>query len=185
LEVPSHILYVRRNGRAIWCGNSWVPQEWIDMIMHVVGMAKQWNFIFLTKNPERLLTIEWPLNAWVGATADTQERAERALEVFKEMNEAEMRSNGGWREKGPIKTFLSCEPLLEGIDFEAVPALKRYALSDLIDWIIIGGQSRTSAVPAFQPAWEWVEEILIDAHQEGLPVYFKSNLTVRPMEYPR
>lgn len=160
----------------------WIPQKWIDMVMHVVGMAKQWNFIFLTKNPERLLTIEWPRNAWVGATADTQERAERALLAF-----------GGWgrglrtgRGVGirPTKLFLSCEPLLEGIDLYA-GEWEELALSDLIDWIIIGGQSRTSAVPEFQPDWEWVEKILVDGHQEGLPVYFKPNLTVRPREYPR
>lgn len=152
----------------------WVPQEWIDQVMDVVLKASGWNFIFLTKNPERLLTVEWPRNAWVGATADTQERAERALRVFQEM---------ALVTKRPKWTFLSCEPLLEGIDFQAM-GLKGYPLFLLIDWIIVGGQSRTSRAPAFQPEWEWVEKILVDGHRENLPVYFKPNLTVRPVEYP-
>jgi protein gp37 len=158
----------------------WVPWEWIGQVMDVVRRSPDWNFIFLTKNPEKFLSIEWPRNTWAGATADTHDRAVRALRALREMA---VRKHAG--EKGfPEKTFLSCEPLLGGIDFQAMN-LEGGRLSDLIDWIIIGGQSRTSAVPALQPEWEWVEKILVDGHQEGLPVYFKPNLLVRPQEYPR
>jgi protein gp37 len=154
----------------------WVPQEWIDQVMDVVRRANGWNYIFLTKNPERYLDIDWPMNCWVGATADTQRRADIALAVF-----TRLRKN----DHGPTKIFLSCEPLLEGIDFDAVDHPGGFNLSDLIDWIIIGGRSAAGGMPAFQPEWEWVEKILVDGHRENLPVWFKDNLTVRPREYPR
>jgi len=64
----------------------WVKQEWIDAVMKAVTDAPQWNFIFLTKNPERLATIDWPKNAWVGATVDIQARVECTEKVFADVN---------------------------------------------------------------------------------------------------
>ena len=60
----------------------WVKQDWIDRIMDVVSTTPQWNYLFLTKNPQRLLTIKWPSNAWVGTTVDIQSRVNPAMEVF-------------------------------------------------------------------------------------------------------
>lgn len=165
-EVSSHILYVRRNGKSCWCGNSWVPDKWIQRVMKQVEQTPQWNFLFLTKNPERYLTVDFPKNCWVGATADTQIRMDKALRVFAEMKE---------KKKKPTVTFISCEPLLERITF----------VSDALDWLIIGGRSKSSKMPAGQPEWEWVEHLLSQARQGGIKVYFKPNLTIRPEEYPK
>jgi len=35
----------------------WVPQEWIDAVLEEVRAAPQWNFLFLTKYPQRLADI--------------------------------------------------------------------------------------------------------------------------------
>ena len=80
--------------------------------------------------------------------------------------------------------FLSCEPLMEAIDLK--PTIK----ADIdeayipIDWLIIGGRSKSTGMPEGQPEWGWVELLLLQARETGTMVYWKTNLTVRPEEYP-
>ena len=97
----------------------WVPQEWIDKILNVVKENPQWNFLFLTKNPKRLVDIDFPENSWVGTTVDEQSRVAPAMEAFQQV-------------KAKVK-FLSCEPLQERVVFEDM---------SMFDWIIIGGQEQ-------------------------------------------
>ena len=139
----------------------WVPQDWIDPIIRVVRASPQWNFLFLTKNPARLVDIEWPDNAWVGTTVDVQDRVQAAEEAFSEI-------------AAKVK-FLSCEPMRERLTFKKL---------SVFDWIIIGGQSQSSQMPAAQPEWEWVESLMIQAREADCKIYFKPNLIVRPKEYP-
>jgi len=149
---------------------AWVPQEWIDQVLKAVREAPQWIFLFLTKNPKRYLEIEFPPNAWVGATADTQKRANEALKVFRALHQ------GKAKVPRPTVLFLSLEPLREEIDLSGE--------MEVLDWLIIGGQSKSSGEPARQPEWGWVEKLLWQAFEASCPVFFKPNLTVRPREYP-
>jgi hypothetical protein len=50
----------------------WVPREWIDAVLVEVAGNPQWNFLFLTKFPQRLPEFMFPSNAWVGTTVDAQ-----------------------------------------------------------------------------------------------------------------
>jgi hypothetical protein len=54
----------------------------------------------------------------------------------------------------------------------------------MFDWLVIGGQSKSSQAPAFQPPWEWVEHLHQQARAAGLDIYWKDNLKSRPREYP-
>ncbi|MBU4357352.1 MAG: phage Gp37/Gp68 family protein [Proteobacteria bacterium] len=144
----------------------WVSQEWINAVFKAIQGAPEWNFLLLTKNPKRYLTLDFPENVWVGATADTQARADKALKVFSALHAAGKR---------PRVLFLSMEPLSERILLPPKSAL---------DWIIIGGQSQPGNLPTIQPEWEWVESLLIQAKTFGCRRYFKPNLTVVPKEYP-
>ncbi|MDD4972325.1 MAG: DUF5131 family protein [Paludibacter sp.] len=139
----------------------WVPDDWIKPVFKVVKESPEWNFLFLTKSPERLLKFEFPKNAWVGTTVDIQSRVKPAEESFKQI-------------KATVK-FLSCEPFLEPLKFNDL---------SMFDWVIIGGRSRNSAGPEFQPEWSWVESLLNQARSAGIKVYFKPNLNARPKEYP-
>jgi protein gp37 len=139
----------------------WVPQEWIDKVLDTVHKSSQWNYIFLTKNPARMIDIDWPDNAWVGTTVDCQARVLEAEKTFKQIT-ASVR-------------FVSCEPMLERIQFRSM---------EMFDWVIIGGQSKSSKCPAFQPDWLWVEDLILQSRCFGCKVYFKPNLAVRPKEYP-
>ncbi len=155
---------------------AWVPDKWIEKVLQVVRGNPQWNFLFLTKNPKRYLEFKFSKNCWLGATADTQARATEALAVF-----GDLQTN--------VK-FLSCEPLREEINLDVwrtdnyPNVYHTHITGNLIDWLIIGGQSKSTGAPAFQPEWAWVLNLLLSAERAHIPVYFKPNLTVRPKEMP-
>jgi protein gp37 len=139
----------------------WVDQKHIQQILDVCEKTPQWTYILLTKNPKRYAQFKFPANCWAGATVDTQARVDSTYEGLLECD-------------APIR-FVSCEPLKGPIGFpENMP----------INWLIIGGQSKSVGEPAFQPEWQWVEDLMIQAWRLEIPVYWKPNLTVRPKEYP-
>jgi protein gp37 len=141
---------------------SWVSEGWINKVLKVCADTLMWNYLFLTKNPGRYLEFNFPENAWLGTTIDVKARLKMAQHVFKKLN------------KTPVR-FISFEPLEEDI---GVPDLSMF------NWIIIGGRSASSKLPAAQPQWNWVENLLLAARKSNCNVYFKPNLLVRPKEYP-
>ena len=64
--------------------------------------------------------------------------------------------------------------------------LENLKFSDLsmIDWLIIGAQSKTTQCPEFQPDFLWVHNLTDQAISTGVKVYWKPNLTCRPQQYP-
>lgn len=151
---------------------SWVAEEQIERVLDAVRRVEHegtrakpkfpiWNFIFLTKNPSRLVDIDWPSNAWVGTTVDVQPRVRPAEETFKHI-------------QASVK-FVSCEPFLEELNFNRL---------DIFDWVIVGGQSRTTKVKEFQPAWSWVNRLFEQARAANCKIYCKPNLRILPKEYP-
>lgn len=139
----------------------WVPQEWIDAVFQTVSDNPQWNFLFLTKFPLRLAEQDWPDNAWIGTSVDSQVRVAAAEKAFS-------------RVQGGIK-WLSCEPLMERLTFTSL---------EMFDWIVIGGATKSTQTEEFQPPWEWIEHLVNQAREAGCKVYFKTNLRTRPLEYP-
>ncbi len=139
----------------------WVPAKWIDEVLKAVRDAPQWNFLFLAKNPKRLIEIDWPENAWVGATVDEQARVEPTIAAFQQI-QATVR-------------FISCEPLLEELEF---PTLECF------DWMIIGAQSKQKTIPEFQPDPTWVQSLMNQAWKAGVKLYLKPNLRSAVREYP-
>ena len=144
----------------------WVPEDWIMKVFDAVKSSPEWNFLFLTKFPQRLQEINdklggFPDNVWVGTTVDTQARVALAEKSFKNI-------------KAKVK-WLSIEPMLEPLKFGSL---------EMFDLIAIGGQSRTTQEPEFQPEWEWVEDLLKQARECKTSVYFKENLKSRPKEVP-
>jgi len=148
----------------------WVNQEWIDAVFKACNDNPQWNYLFLTKNPRRYLTLEFPKTAWVGATGDNQMRMNNALDVFFQLKQAN---------KKPLVTFVSAEPLNEKI------ILNEEKLSAL-DWLIIGGQSQSSGDKKRYPNVEWVESLVGQAKRFNVKIYQKPNIGFddRIKEYP-
>jgi len=140
----------------------WVPQEWIDQVLEAVRAAPDWTFIFLTKNPARMVPIDWPDNAWVGTTVDRQARVYPAEAAFLNV-------------KATVK-FVSCEPFLEELTFSHM---------DVFDWVLIGGSKPQPNWPEQQPEWTWVTSLLEQARSGGCKVFCKPNLHPHwPREFP-
>lgn len=139
----------------------WVPSEWVEAVIDVAKRCPQWNFLFLTKFPQRLCKFEFPANAWVGTSVDCQARVANAEKAFRKL-------------KCGVK-WLSCEPLIEPLHFEDVGAF---------DWIVIGGASRSTKTPEWHPPRSWVSAIEDEAARAGVKVYEKSNLLERIRQYP-
>jgi len=139
----------------------WVPSDLIGKVLDVVRQSPQWNFLFLTKYPTRLLEFDFPANAWVGTTVDTQERVKAAEEVFEKV-------------KAKVK-WISAEPMMERLTFEHL---------DRFHWIVLGGASKSTQTPEFKPPREWVNHLWAQALAAGCKIYEKPNLLERSREYP-
>ena len=131
----------------------WVPREWIDAVLAMVAASPEWNFLCLTKFPKRMAEFDIPANAWMGTTVDLQARVAAAETAFANV--------------GAAVRWLSCEPLIEPLRFKHL---------DRFDWIVIGGASRTDTTPEWQPPFEWIADLVRQARDAGLKVYFKTNL---------
>lgn len=127
-----------------------VPFEFIDKVMDVIGKTPKHKYQILTKRAERMAEYfanrPIPANAWLGVTVEV-ERTKFRIEYLRELN-------------AKVK-FLSCEPLLSD--------LGQINLSG-IDWVIVGGESGTSARPMRE---DWVLNIKNQAEQANIPFFFK------------
>jgi hypothetical protein len=135
----------------------WLPPEWIEAVLDVVRANPQWNFLFLTKFPQRAAEFEIPANAWIGTTVDLQARVQNAEDAFAKL-----------REKYPnITLFLSIEPFLEPLKFTRL---------GLFNLIIIGGAARSMRTPEFRPPFRWIMDLVQQADRVNCKVFMKTNL---------
>lgn len=141
----------------------WVPDSWIKDVIKITRMTPRHTFIFLTKYPERYKHFDFPCNAWLGTTVDTQKAAHR-IEVMQELKQTHH----------PEVVFISFEPLLEQVIFDS---LKN------IDWIIIGAQTN----PTILPDLKWTDYLILKSRQYETPVFLKNNLNLKEhlQQYPR
>lgn len=131
----------------------WVDIADIQKILNAAGNS-EWTYIYLTKNPKRLLEIDWPPNSWVGATVDNQERANNTEPIFQKL-------------KAPLK-FYSVEPFTESIEFQNL---------QWVDCILVGGRSRSTRMPAKYPTINMLCQVLRAAEHAGTRWFLKNNIT--------
>jgi len=143
----------------------WVPAEWIGAVLETIKNAPNWNFLTLTKFPNRIVDFQIPPNAWMGTTVDKQARVANAEKAFS-------------RFECGVK-WLSIEPMLEPLTFSRL---------DLFDWVVIGGASRSARTPEWHPPFRWILDLIDQCNEVNVKVYFKSNLldksTARILELP-
>ena len=137
----------------------WVPDDWITQVHTSCIANPQWEYLMLTKFPQRYVGLELPATAWLGTTVDEQKRVKIAEDAFRQIS--------GVRVK-----WLSLEPLLEPLEFTDL---------SMFDWIVIGSQSAADLpevgyVPAFAPPFKWVARLVAQAEEAGCRVYLKPNL---------
>jgi protein gp37 len=127
--------------------------------------APQWNFLFLTKFPQRMAEFEIPGNCWMGTTVDCQVRVANAEKAFAKLRDA------GY--KGV--SWLSIEPMLTPLKFTRL---------ELFKFIVIGGASASTKTPAWYPPLPWVADLEAQAREAGCRIYRKSNLFAPIQEMP-
>jgi protein gp37/ParB-like chromosome segregation protein Spo0J len=158
--VPARAAADPAHGRVFVCSmadlfGAWVPQEWIDQVVASTVANPQWEYLYLTKFPQRYDRLNLPASGWIGASVDEQHRAEPTL--------AAMRKVSGVKVK-----WLSLEPLLEPIKFSTLEG---------IDMIVIGAQSENIGQnSSFSPPFEWVADLVATARRDGCKVWLKTNL---------
>jgi protein gp37 len=140
----------------------WVPQDWIDQVHAAMLKSPHWQYILLTKFPDRYPSLELPPGAWVGTSVDEQNRVRIAQRAF-----AQLPAN--------IVKWLSLEPLREPLQFDDL---------SMFDWVVIGAQTRTvqpgGVVEEFAPPIEWVSRIIVQAQDSGCKIHTKPNLFRNP-----
>lgn len=107
--------------------------------------------------------VMWPKNLCLGVSIDGRTND---IETYWDFTESTF----------PYTKFISFEPLLGPVDLEEV----------YVDWVIIGAMKRPRLK---QPKWEWVQDILLWADEQHIPVFLKNNLElpssfIRRQEFP-
>lgn len=127
-----------------------VPFEFVDKVIEIIKRTPKHKYQILTKRAERMAeyfsTHPIPRNAWLGVTVEV-ERTKFRIDHLRNLN-------------AKVK-FLSCEPLLSDLGTIDLTG---------IDWVIVGGESGTSARPMKE---EWVLNIKNQAEQSNIPFFFK------------
>lgn len=144
----------------------WVPDEWIREVLEAAEKAPAHRYLFLTKNPERMMQIMERLprrhdSWWFGSTITKPE------DFFVSSSAI------------ALNTFLSIEPLLEDFgDLGSHPDDRVYGDRDLlakVGWVIIGaetGNRKNRVVPKA----EWIQNITDRLDKYGIPVFMKDSL---------
>ena len=131
----------------------WIPHEWQERIFEVIRTCPQHRFYLLTKQPQNLIEFSpFPENCWVGFTATTDAQLQHGLAHIANI-------------EAKIK-FISFEPLLEPMSFLA---------AEMIDWVVIGSQTK----PYKPPEKIWIDEITEACKKASIPYFLKDNL--RPL----
>lgn len=127
-----------------------IPIEYLQSIFRVMEQARWHTFQILTKRSSRLIELRskltWTSNLWIGATIESSAYTVRSHHL---------------RSVPAAIKFLSLEPLLGPI-----PDLPL----DGINWVIVGGESGSSARPL---DLEWVRNIRDQCAEAHVPFFFK------------
>ena len=131
----------------------WIPEEWQKLVFSVIEACPQHRFYLLTKQPQNLIKFSpFPDNCWVGVTATDDLSYGQAIRGLSEIE--------------ATTKYISFEPLLES------PAVVHLTYGEIVNWIIIGAQTK----PYKPPEISWVKEIIEAADKASIPVFLKDNL---------
>jgi protein gp37 len=127
-----------------------IPFEFIKSVFEVMNNTPQHTYQVLTKRSERLMQIapllNWTSNIWMGVSVENEHVAERITHLVK---------------TPAFIKFISCEPLIGPL----------YSLQlDLIDWVIVGGESGHKAREIKQ---DWIDYIHNECQTQNVPFFFK------------
>jgi protein gp37 len=126
---------------------------WRERLARLISETPSLDWLLLTKRPDDVPDLapwgtDWPMNVWLGTTIENQREANRRLDGFVDI---------------PARVrFLSCEPLLSGLN------LNRWI--SRIHWVIAGGESGGNARP-MDP--DWARGLRDQCIAASVPFHFK------------
>jgi len=162
-----------------------VPTAWRVRLFALIEATPHLDWLLLTKRPQRWaartfeaagagcafaqrwIAGEAPANVWIGTSVEDQRRADERIPELLSI---------------PARVrFLSMEPLLGpvtlfDVDGEISQAMVRKNPrtiafpADLIDWVIVGGESGTNARPMHP---DWARSLRDQCADVGVPFFFK------------
>lgn len=162
--------YEKKRGRNIFvCSmadllGDWVPDAWIDAVFEECERAPQHNYLFLTKNPDRYISLDMNgrllhgANMWYGLTVSDKKQAEAAMIT------ADMTEEAG--------AFLSIEPILEDVLTDDLKTI----IANFVDWVIIGAETGNRKGKVI-PERKWIENIVELCREWEKPVFMKDSLS--------
>ncbi len=141
----------------------WVPDEWIGEIFGICQKYPIHNYLFLTKNPDRYVSlclkglIPENKNMWYGVTVTNSRQAYTAEATMQDM-------------PSEAHAFLSIEPILEDLvsDLEIT-------IANFTDWVIIGAETGNGKGKII-PKKEWIDSIVKQCENAKIPVFMKDSL---------
>ena len=147
--------------------------QWRDELWKIIKDTPHHTYQILTKRPERILEHlpeDWGdgyENVWLGISAENHDELVKRMIHFKDV-------------KAKVK-FLSCEPLIGGIDLElaltsfSLKTDKEYKIEDLVNWVIIGGESgNENGKYKYRPcSIAWIKNIIGSCQRLHIPVFVK------------
>lgn len=167
--------YEKKKGRTIFvCSmadlfGKWVPDSWIEEVFAACEKAPQHRYLFLTKNPKRYVELykadKLPLeaNMWYGASAATPEQTEETVKYFGKLPVSPK----------PANRFLSVEPML--FDITKHNDWHLLCCGWYTNWIIVGAETGNRKSKVI-PQKEWIDSIVADRSDYGIPVFMKDSL---------
>ena len=127
-----------------------IPFEFIQKVFNIMNNTQQHTYQVLTKRSERLLQIapllNWTPNIWMGISVENENVSGRISHLV--------------RTPAFIK-FISCEPLIGHLHSLQL---------ELIDWVIVGGESGHKARKMKK---EWIDYIYNECKIHNVPFFFK------------
>jgi protein gp37 len=184
--LPYHRPRVFCASLADWLDDE-VPIEWLADLLQLIHDTPNLDWLLLTKRPENWETrvrnavptdpaafgwrMAWlnghaPANVWIGASVEGQENADRRIPELLKI---------------PARVrFLSCEPLLSdvdlfGCDTVAAGSMPKNSMlwpSDLIHWVIVGGESGFGD-KCRECDLAWIRSLIEQCESAGVPVFVK------------
>ena len=140
-------------------------------------MTKEFRYLFLTKNPNRLYNLAdeglLPTEHWYGSSIENDQQ------MFRVTND-----NGSPKRKGlfsydKLNTFVSIEPLLDwwdqGSDMKTTREVLSTSWISKVKWVIIGAQTGNKKGKVI-PKREWIANILSKCNDKGIPLFMKNSL---------
>jgi protein gp37 len=134
----------------------------------IIRQCPQHIFQILTKRPHRItdhLPPYWDEirnRVWLGTSVGSQASIERVSDLVCPI--------------GPGIKFLSLEPLHGRIELPFAQLVDMgHTIGDLIDWVIVGGESgNETGKYRYRPCeLEWIEKIVNDCMEHEIPVFVK------------